>query len=56
MRLTYDDKYLISAGRDGSLIFFEIKDKEARGLKLSEGFGYSKEILITRADLDDLKN
>ena len=36
---------------------FEIKDKDARGLKLKEGFSMAAdEILVTRGDLDDLKS
>jgi hypothetical protein len=31
MMTTWDDQYLISAGRDGCIMLFEIKDKEARG-------------------------
>ena len=32
--VTSDDKYLISAGRDGCLMVFEIRDKEARSDKI----------------------
>jgi len=57
LRVTSDDQYLISAGRDGTVIVFEIKDKDARGLKLKEGFSKpADEILVTRGDLDDLKS
>jgi cilia- and flagella-associated protein 57 len=56
LRLSSDDQYLISAGRDGCLMVFEVKDKEVRGMKLKDGFQRpSEEILITRADLEDLK-
>lgn len=56
MRVTYDDQYLITAGRDGCLMIFEIKDKEARGMKIKEGFSKpSDEILITRVELDAIK-
>jgi len=38
-------------------MIFEIKDKDARGIKFKEGYPKaSEEILVTRADLDDLKN
>ncbi len=57
MRVTSDDQYLITAGRDGTIIIYEIKDKDARGLKLKEGFSRpADEILVTRSDLDDLKS
>ena len=56
MRTTPDDTHLVTAGRDGCIMFFEIKDKEARGVKLREGFiGDADEILITKGDLEDLK-
>lgn len=39
------------------VIVFEIKDKDARGMKLKEGYSKSSdEILVTRADLDDIKS
>jgi len=34
--VTGDDRYLISAGRDGAVMIFEIRDKEARSDKLKE--------------------
>ena len=55
MRVTNDDQYVITAGRDGCIMIFEIKDKEARGMKLKEGFAKnSDEILITKVDLDNI--
>ena len=57
MRVTHDDQFLITAGRDGCLMIFEIKDKEARGMKIKEGFSKnSDEILITRTELDSIKD
>lgn len=57
LRVSYDDKYLITAGRDGCVLLFEIKDKDARGMRLKEGYAKnSEEILVTRQDLDDIKN
>ena len=39
MEVTNDDMHLITAGRDGCIIIYEIKDKEARGgLRRNEGF------------------
>jgi CMP-N-acetylneuraminic acid synthetase len=34
--VTADDRYLISAGKDGAVMIFEIRDKEARSDKLKE--------------------
>lgn len=57
LRVTSDDQYLISAGRDGVIIIYEIKDKDARGIKYKEGFSKAAdEILVSRPDLDDLKS
>jgi hypothetical protein len=50
-----DDKFLISAGRDGCLMVFEIRDKEARSDKIKEILLAANEILITKNDLDALK-
>jgi hypothetical protein len=52
--VTYDDQNLITAGVDGTIIIYEIKDKEARGLKLSmrEGFPkFSDEVLVTKDEM-----
>ena len=47
---------MISAGRDGVIILFEIKDKEARGMKIRDGFNkYAEEIFVTKHDMNDLK-
>ncbi len=49
MRITNDDKYLITAGRDGCVLVYEIKDKDARDGKYKEGYSKpSDEILVTR--------
>lgn len=49
MRVTADDQFLITTGRDGVIIIYEIKDKDARGMKLKEGYSKpSDEILVTR--------
>lgn len=53
--VTHDDKYLISAGRDGCLMVFEIRDKEARSDRIKETLPMSNEILITKNDLDAIK-
>ena len=56
MRVTHDDHYLITAGRDGVIIVYEIRDKEIRGIKLRDGISkHADEILITKSDLDELK-
>ena len=57
MRVTSDDQFIITTGRDGIIVVYEIKDKDARGLKLKEGYSrQSDEIIVTRADIEDIKN
>jgi len=54
LRVTHDDNYLISSGADGVVCLFEIKDKETKGAKLSEGYSRpSNEILITKVEIED---
>jgi len=36
--MTFDDSYVVSAGRDGCIMLHEIKDKETRGVKMRETF------------------
>jgi len=49
MRISSDDHYVITAGRDGCILVFEIKDKDARGIRLKEGYTKeSEEILVTK--------
>lgn len=57
LRVTNDDRFIITVGRDGCVMVFEIKDKEARGMKLKDGYvKFSEEVLVTRSDLEDLKS
>lgn len=49
MKITSDDKFLITAGKDGCVMVFEIKDKDARDGKFKDGYSsHSNEILVTR--------
>lgn len=34
LSVTSDDKFLVTAGKDGAVMVFEIRDKEARSDKL----------------------
>jgi hypothetical protein len=45
----------VSAGKDGALMVFEIRDKEARSDKLREVLSISNEILINKTDMDTVK-
>jgi hypothetical protein len=33
MKITADDHYIVTAGKDGCIMLFEIRDKDARELK-----------------------
>jgi len=58
MMVTHDDMNLITAGVDGTIVIFEIRDKEARGTKLSmrEGFPkFSDEVLVTKDEMTQLE-
>jgi cilia- and flagella-associated protein 57 len=55
IRISYDDTLLFVAGTDGSLLVFEIRDKDGR-LPHREGsvaVPFSEEVLVTRSDLED---
>jgi WD40 repeat protein len=48
MRISYDNKFLFSAGKDGSLVIMDIKDKDPRGMNLPreiKDLEFSEEIL-----------
>ena len=59
MRISYDNNYLFTAGRDGTLIIHEIKDRDPRGgiikrdRELGGMPGYSEEILTERQEMED---
>jgi hypothetical protein len=36
MKISYDNKYLFTASKDGSLLIMDIKDKDPRGGNLRE--------------------
>lgn len=54
MRITLDDMWLFTAGSDGCLIIWEIKDKEARLARGKDiGLPFSEELLLTRQDEEE---
>lgn len=59
MRITYDNKLLFTAGKDGSVMVMEIKDKDIRGGNLRERdvmmLEPSEEILTEKSEMDDFK-
>ena len=57
MRISYDDSFLFTAGNDGCLIIWEIKDKDVRALRREKealALPFAEEILITKTEIDDL--
>ena len=57
MRISYDNNYLFTAGRDGTLIIHDIKDRDPRGGVIKRDLGgvlsFSEEILTERAEMED---
>lgn len=54
MKLALDDSRLITASRDGSLCFWQVKtSKGAPPLRDDSEFCYAAEILITKSELED---
>lgn len=60
MKISYDNKYLFSASKDGSLLIMDIKDKDPRGGNLRERevqiLDFSDEILTEKQEMDDYKS
>jgi len=51
VRVAVDDSYLFTTGEDGSLMMFDIRDKDSRRDKKEPTF--SEEILVSKADLEE---
>ena len=58
MLLTPKDRYLVTAGMDGTIIMFEVEDKDARaGASLGVEFkDYCPFILVTQAEVSELNS
>ncbi|XP_056146428.1 cilia- and flagella-associated protein 57-like [Lampris incognitus] len=54
MVITYDNQFLVTASEDSSLLVWRIVDKESRGFQRDKEIVYSKEILITKSDLEEM--
>jgi hypothetical protein len=54
MRITYDNEWLITASRDGTLMVHEIKDKDPRGLvaRKTGDANFSEEIMTEKTEMD----
>jgi len=58
MRISYDNKFLFSAGKDGSLVIMDIKDKDPRGMNLPreiKDLEFSEEILTMQSEMEEHK-
>lgn len=56
LRLTFDDRYLLSCGEDGCLTVFEIREKAGRmPAKRTKDMTWSEEVLVTISDLEEKK-
>ncbi|XP_066570529.1 cilia- and flagella-associated protein 57-like [Amia ocellicauda] len=55
MAITHDDQFLLTSSEDGCLLVWKINDMEGRGLKWDTWACYTKEVLITKSDLEEKK-
>jgi len=57
MRISFDNNYLFTAGRDGTLIIHDIKAGDPRGQVLKRDFGdmlkFSEEILTEKQEMEE---
>jgi len=60
MRISFDNNYLFTAGRDGTLIIHDIKDRDPRGGVIKRDFGavlnFSEEILTEKTEMEEFDN
>lgn len=55
MKISRDDKYLFTAGKDGCVIVYEIKEREKTRETKELGLMYSEEILTDKQELNDIQ-
>jgi cilia- and flagella-associated protein 57 len=57
MRISFDNNFLFTAGRDGTLIIHDIKDRDPRGGVIKRDFGgvlnFSEEILTEKQEMEE---
>lgn len=54
--LSYDDQTLVSVAEDASICLWRLTNADGRAIALDKDFSYSKEILISKKDLQDKIN
>lgn len=59
MRISFDNNFLFTAGRDGTLIIHDIKDRDPRGGVIKRDFGgvlnFSEEILTEKQEMEEFE-
>lgn len=53
MKISYDDRFLLTASEDGSIVIWKLLHTEGKAVKLDKEFRESNEILISVEDLKD---
>lgn len=60
MRISYDNNFLFTAGKDGTLVIHDIKDRDPRGGLNKRDLGgvlqFSEEILTEKAEMEEFDN
>ena len=57
MRVNFDDTLLFCVGEDGVLSVFDVKERAMEGAtKAGEGMVFAQEVLMTKADLEDIRS
>lgn len=56
LALSYDDQTLISVAEDSSICLWRLTNADGRAIALDKDFAYSKEILISKKDLQEKIN
>lgn len=54
--LAYDDQILVSVAEDASICLWRLTNADGRAIALDKDFAYSKEILISKKDLQEKIN
>jgi tRNA A37 N6-isopentenylltransferase MiaA len=53
MLVSYDDKYLFTGSREGTICFWKLLNTEGKAVKMDKDFLPSKDILISRQILEE---
>ena len=53
MKMTHDDRYMVTASDDYCAVLWKVIDRDGRGKKVDREIAYSQEILIPKSDLQE---